>query len=54
MSGLVWQQWTLIAMFLLAELVDIGSIGDKEDRKPGDVVVRTLGRLVMGALVLTI
>ena len=53
-DAIVWQQWTLIVMFLLGELLDIGSIGVVPSTKPADVVLRSFGRIVMGVLVLAI
>lgn len=51
---MVWQQWTVLAVYVLAELVDIASIDPAQGRKPADTLVRTFCRVGMVALVLTI
>lgn len=51
---MVWQQWTVLAVYVLAELIDIASIDPAQGRKPADTLVRTFWRAGMVALVLTI
>lgn len=55
MSGLVWQQWTVLAVYVLAELADIAIIDPSQaGRKPSNTLTRTFWRGGMIALVLTI
>lgn len=55
MSGIVWQQWTVLAVYVLAELADIALINPSQaSRKPSDTLARTFWRAGMIALVLTI
>lgn len=55
MSGIVWQQWVVLAVYVLAELADIALINPSQARrKPSDTLARTFWRAGMIALVLTI
>ena len=55
MSGIVWQQWTVLAVYVLVELADIALIDPSQaSRKPSDTLARTFWRAGMVALVLTI
>lgn len=54
-DALVWQQWVVLAVYVLAELADIAIIDPSQARrKPSDTLARTFWRAGMIALVMTI
>lgn len=54
MSGIVWQQWVVLAVYVLAELADIALINPSQAGRKPDTLARTFWRAGMIALVLTI